>query len=97
MANYRRRRKETSAECNARLKRNQGCSSNVWFLAKKRNTKFFGSHLWLVDGGEKQHVVYLDQTAAVCDCNNQEHAYNQVCCHIQAVKNRLLEAMVGKK
>lgn len=95
MAGYNRGRKESSAETNARIKRNHGCSAKVWFAAKKRRVQFFGDHLWHVWGGESDHVVYLDNGRSVCDCFNQEHAYNQTCCHIQAVKNKLYEVLAA--
>jgi len=93
----RKRRRLTSAERNERSKRNHGCSYKVWFAAKKRQVKFFGNHLWHVWGGENDHIVYLDKSHAVCNCQHQTDAYNQTCCHIQAVKNKLQEVLAARQ
>jgi len=84
---------ETTADENARIKRNHRCSRHAWTKAKKRSTKYFGDCLWLVWGGEHQHRVYFGTSQQCCDCEGQPSAYNQTCCHIQAVKNRISKAI----
>jgi hypothetical protein len=75
---------------NQRFIQRHGCSIRVWQHAKKRRAKYFGKGLFLVGGGEKQHVVYYGTDQIVCDCRNQEYARNRVCCHVQAVRNWLV-------
>ena len=96
MARKRKPHRRTSQEKRDLIHRNHGCSPKVWYRAKGLRVKFFGDHLWLVWGGEQQHRTYVGPDIAVCDCLGQEHAYNGVCSHIQAVKNKMYE-LVGRK
>lgn len=89
----RRRTRETPKQRRERTKRNHHCSLHVWDAAKKRKVKYFGAHLWLVWGGKDQHVVYYGPDAQVCSCRNQPYAFNQTCCHLQAVKNTMAKVV----
>ena len=70
-------------------RRRNGYSKGVNQAANKRKVKFFGDHLWLVWGGERQHVVYFSPDRRLCDCSNWEDACGQWCCHQLAVRNEM--------
>ena len=85
------RKRMTHRELNERSVKKHGCSYRVWANAKKRHGKYFGKNLWLVTGGENPHRVYFSLARVICDCGNQEYATNNVCSHIQVVKNELIK------
>ena len=82
------RQRRAKKRLHANIRRKHHCSPSVWSRAKKRRATFFGDHLWLVQGGEGQHVVYYDAHQFVCSCPGQVNAYMKHCSHIVAVENR---------
>jgi len=54
--------------------------------ARKRHVKAFCNNLYLVCGGNEQHVVWFESLdTSICDCRNWDRAPNHICCHIYAV------------
>jgi hypothetical protein len=63
---------------------------NVTKRAKKRGKKLqvkdFNNDLYLVSGGENQHIVwYQDDEHCVCDCNGWDQSKAGICSHVYAV------------